>query len=202
MMSWIKHIPYEAAAGKLRQLYDRIKGPNNNVDNVMLIHSLRPHTLEGHMTLYKHVLHHRDNQLPKWYLECVGVYVSILNACDYCRQHHSTGMGRLIGDEAKTEAVLTALRTEVFEEVFTPREIAGLRYARLLSRSPQELQQIDIQSLRDTGYDDGEILELNQLIAYFHYANRTVLGLGVSAEGDILGLSPSNGQDDQYWQHQ
>ena len=50
---WIRHIPYEESDGKLRELYDRVKGPDNNVDNIMLAHSLRPHTMEGHMTLYK-----------------------------------------------------------------------------------------------------------------------------------------------------
>ena len=75
-MSWIKIISYEEAKGKLKRMYDRIKGPDNNVDNVMLIHSLRPHTLVGHMTIYKNVLHNANNQLPKWYLEALGVYVS------------------------------------------------------------------------------------------------------------------------------
>ena len=47
-MSWIKHIPFEQAEGKLLKLYKRVKGPDNNVDNIMLAHSLRPHTMEGH----------------------------------------------------------------------------------------------------------------------------------------------------------
>ena len=46
---WIRTISYEDSEGKLRTLYDRIKGPEDNVDNIMLSHSLRPHTLEAHM---------------------------------------------------------------------------------------------------------------------------------------------------------
>ena len=57
-MTWITTIAYDAASGTLLKLYDRIKGPGGNVDNIMLAHSLRPHTLEGHMSLYKYVLHH------------------------------------------------------------------------------------------------------------------------------------------------
>ena len=41
-MSWIKHIPFEMAEGKLLKLYKRVTGPDNNVDNIMLAHSLRP----------------------------------------------------------------------------------------------------------------------------------------------------------------
>ncbi|MFZ9021260.1 MAG: alkylhydroperoxidase, partial [Paracoccaceae bacterium] len=44
-MSWIDTISYEESSGKLRKLYDRIKGPENNVDNIMMLHSLRPHSM-------------------------------------------------------------------------------------------------------------------------------------------------------------
>ena len=37
-MSWIKTIAYEKADSKLKALYDRVKGPNNNVDNIMMMH--------------------------------------------------------------------------------------------------------------------------------------------------------------------
>ena len=60
-MSWIKTIPFDAATGHLKTLYARVTGPKNNVDNIMMMHSLRPHTMEGHMAIYKYVLHHRDN---------------------------------------------------------------------------------------------------------------------------------------------
>lgn len=51
-MSYIKTVPYDKSTGRLRQLYDRVKGPNNNVDNIMMAHSLRPHTMDGHMAIY------------------------------------------------------------------------------------------------------------------------------------------------------
>ena len=67
-MTWIKIIEYEDATGKVKELYDRIKGPDNNVDNIMMSHSLRPHTMEGHVALYKTVFHHARNTTPKWFL--------------------------------------------------------------------------------------------------------------------------------------
>ena len=36
-MSWIDIISYEKSTGKLRKLYDRVKGPDNNVDNIPII---------------------------------------------------------------------------------------------------------------------------------------------------------------------
>ena len=55
--------------------------------------------------------------------------------------------------------------------------------------------------MRREGLDDGQILEVNQVVAYFAYANRTVLGLGVATAGEELGLSPSDGEDAENWGH-
>ena len=39
---WINVIPVEEATGKLKTLYDRMRGPRNTVDNIMRVHGLRP----------------------------------------------------------------------------------------------------------------------------------------------------------------
>ena len=36
-MAWIRTIPYEEASGRLKKLYDRLKGPDDNVDNIMML---------------------------------------------------------------------------------------------------------------------------------------------------------------------
>lgn len=200
-MSWIAQVPYDKATGKLKRLYERIKGPDDNVDNIMLAHSLRPHSMEGHMTLYKYVLHHPHNTLPKWYLEAIGVYVSFLNNCEYCFDHHRAGMARLLGDSERAAAIEHALRTGQPGTEFDAQLAAGLEYVAKLTREPANMAHADIEYLRESGFDDGEILELNQVCAYFAYANRTVLGLGVHTTGDIIGLSPGDSSDPDNWQH-
>jgi uncharacterized protein YciW len=49
--------------------------------------------------------------------------------------------------------------------------------------------------LREAGLDDGEILDLNQIVSYFAYVNRSVLGLGVPIDDGPLGLSPDDTSD-------
>ncbi len=201
-MSWIKTIAYENAEGRLRTLYDRIKGPDDNVDNIMLAHSLRPHSLEGHMTLYKYVLHHPRNRVPKWFLEAIGVYTSRLNHCSYCVEHHFSGLCRLLGDDGRAGEMRRAFELDDCGRAFDAKQAAALAYARKLSRSPSEIREADIAGLRALGWDDGEILEINQVVAYFNYANRVVLGLGIDAEGDVLGLSPGDSTDPDNWRHE
>ncbi len=200
-MTWIKTIPFAEAEGKLKLIYSRVSGPDGNVDNILTAHSLRPHSLEGHMALYKGVLHHARNKLPKWYLEVLGVYVSALNGCAYCVNHHFHGLKRLLKDDARSDKVFAALTGDKPEDVFSGRELAALQYAKKLTRTSADMAESDIAALRDAGIPDGEILEINQVAAYFAYANRTVLGLGVNTDGDILGLSPGDSDDPDNWSH-
>ena len=50
------------------------------------------------------------------------------------------------------------------------------------------MNQSDIEMLRDSDVSDGEILETNQVCGYFNYVNRHLNGLGVSTDGDVIGL--------------
>jgi len=201
-MAWIKTIDFADATGKLKDLYKRVTGPNNNVDNIMMMHSLRPHTMEGHMAIYKYVLHHRNNTIPKWFLETIGTYVSYLNKCDYCFEHHFVGLKRNLKDDRRADDIRNAITVEKIDNApLNIKELAALEYARKLTSTPGRMIENDIKRLRTVGYTDGEILEINQVTAYFSYANRTVLGLGCSLDGDIIGLSPNNSNDENDWSH-
>ncbi|CAB4947613.1 unannotated protein [freshwater metagenome] len=74
-------------------------------------------------------------------------------------------------------------------------------YAQALTSTPPKATESMVVDLRNAGYNDGEILEINQVVAYFAYANRTVLGLGCSTEGDIIGLSPNDSNNPDDWSH-
>jgi len=200
---WIDHVPYSESNGRLRSLYDRIRGPDGKIDNIMLAHSLRPHSMEGHMALYKYVLHHSGNVTPKWFLETLGVHVSLLNGCVYCVDHHYAGLRRLLKDDFRAAAIRAALERVDFGNVFRDAESAALDYATVLTQAPQQKRELksSFEAMRAAGMDDGQILEVNQVVAYFNYVNRTVLGLGVTTQGDVLGLSPGNSDDANDWAH-
>lgn len=198
-MSYIKVIDPADASGRLEKIYQRVTGPGGQVDNVLQIHSLRPHTLEGHMALYKAVLHHPRNKLPIWFLEAIGVRVSLLNNCAYCARHHSVGLKKQLGAKSENyQAYRQQLNRDQPGEPFTTTEQAALNYARKLTLDPGNVGLSDADTLRAAGLSDGEILEVNQVTAYFAYANRTVTGLGVDTAGEVLGLAPDESED---WHH-
>ncbi len=200
-MSWIRVIPFEEATGKLKAIYNKIKGQNNQIDNVLSIHSLRPHTLVGHMALYKNTLHHSNNTFPNWFLELLGTYTSYINDCKYCYKHHFEGMKRFLNDDTKAEALKFNIENDSLSNMLTKKEFALINYAKQLSLKPNKITENDIENLRILGANDGEILEVNQVVSYFNYANRTVLGLGVNTNHEILGLSPNNKDDENSWSH-
>ena len=187
MSAWIRMIPPEEATGRLAELYERVQTPHGTVDNVMRVHSLRPESLEGHVVLYRSVLHNEANTLPFWFLEAVATYVSLANRCHYSTTHHSANMRRLLEDELRAETMYAALACGRPEVAFEGKELALLEYARKLTTDVGAMCEGDIERLREAGADDGEILEVNQVCAYFNYSNRVLNGLGVTTKGDVVG---------------
>lgn len=58
-----------------------------------------------------------------------------------------------------------------------------LTYAVKLTREPWHMVQGDVAALREAGFSDAAILDINQVTGYYAYANRLVDGLGVGLEG-------------------
>ena len=195
MSTWIEMLSVENATGSLKDAYDMAKTPAGTVDNVMRIHSQRPHTMVGHLTLYRSVLHHQDNTLPLWFLEAVGVLTSLLNKCEYSFTHHCTNMRRLLNDDERFVAIETALRAQAPEEAFSGKELALMRYTEKLTISPGKVEAADLEATKSAGASDGEILEVNQVCAYFCYSNRTINGLGVTLAGDTVGYYKEQQKD-------
>jgi len=62
------------------------------------------------------------------------------------------------------------------------RKKSAFLYAKDLTEFPPKSTSADIQKMREEGFSDEEILEINQVTSYFSYVNRTVIGLGCSLE--------------------
>ena len=187
MAAWIEMIGDADAGPDLREALDRARTPHGTVDNVMRVHSLRPNTMHGHVTLYRAALHDDTNTIPTWFQEAVSSYVSMLNDCAYSYANHWKNAAHLIGDADRAGEIETALQARKPEQAFEGAELALMRYAEKLTLSPGAMVEADVAALRDAGLDDGAILEANQIICYFNYVNRSINGLGVTTAGDIVG---------------
>lgn len=187
MGAWIKMIPDDQADPELLAVLKLARTPHGTVDNVMRVHSLRPNTMRGHVSLYRAALHDDANTLPQWLQETISSYVSILNDCPYSLANHWANARHLIDDEARADMIEAALHNRTPEDALDGAELALLRYSEKLTSSPGAMVESDIEALRAAGVDDGQILEANQIVGYFNYVNRCLNGLGVTTEGDIVG---------------
>ena len=191
MAAWIDMISDEEASEELLDVLKLARTPHGTVDNVMRVHSLRPNTMKGHVVLYRAALHDDANTIPMWFQETISSYVSMLNDCPYSLANHWANAKHLIGDDARADQVENALRMQKPELAFEGGELALLQYAEKLTLHPGTMVHSDVQMLKDAGVPDGEILEANQIICYFNYVNRSLNGLGVTTDGDIVGYYSS-----------
>ena len=57
-----------------------------------------------------------------------------------------------------------------------------LDYSVKLTERPGDMILEDVERLKDAGFNDRAILDINQIVAYFAYVNRVADGLGVELE--------------------
>ena len=192
MSAWIKMLQDDEADEPLKKALDFARTPHGTVDNVMRVHSLRPETMNGHVVLYRACLHDDSNTIPTWFQEVIASYVSTLNDCPYSYANHWSNARHLMGDEAKADRVEAALQAHRPEDAFEGGQLELLRYAEKLTTRPGKMEESDVNALQAAGVPDGEILEANQIIGYFNYANRLLNGLGVTTDGDVVGYYASD----------
>lgn len=195
MTAWIKMTHDDDADPDLLEALELARTPHGTVDNVMRVHSLRPNTLRAHVALYRAALHDERNTLPAWFQETVASYVSMLNNCPYSLDNHWANACHLIGDRQRAGQIHQALKADVPQTVFEGAELAMLHYTRKLTLDPGRMNKSDTDALKQARINDGEILELNQIIGYFNYANRCLNGLGVTTEGDVVGYYNDTGTE-------
>lgn len=91
--------------------------------------------------------------------------------------HHGAALTRESGDAALAEAVASG----DFDRL--PDRIRVLsRYALKLTTRPWDMREEDLRPLRQGGMTDRDIVDANQIVAYFNYVNRVADGLGVELE--------------------
>ena len=80
------------------------------------------------------------------------------------------------------EALVAALRSDYRTADLAPTDRAMLDYVEKLTLRAAEVQREDVENLREHGFDDTAILQINLIASWFNYINRVADGLGVGRE--------------------
>lgn len=94
--------------------------------------------------------------------------------------HHAAGLARLTEDDALVEQ----LKREWREAKLSAADRSMLEYAEKLTLRPWDMHEGDVIALREAGFSDAAILDVNQVTGYCAFVNRLADGLGVELEGD------------------
>ncbi len=93
-------------------------------------------------------------------------------------RHHAEGLRRLTKDDALVMQLQSDFRRAGIDE----QDRAMLEYAIKLTLEPWSMVQVDVEQLRQVGFTDADILDINQITGYFAFVNRLADGLNVELE--------------------
>jgi uncharacterized peroxidase-related enzyme len=175
---WIRTVPTDEATGVLRDAYEAQAARIGRVTPLTQLGSLYPDLVAERLRLYD-VVEATRSAIPDWARRAVALTVSALNSCLFCTAGHSEKL-RESGRGALAEAILADPGAAPAGE---ERVDALLRYARRLTLDPANTTEADVAALRSHGWTDLDILDVNNLAAYYGYINRVASGLGLKGIG-------------------
>jgi uncharacterized peroxidase-related enzyme len=82
----------------------------------------------------------------------------------------------------KDDALVEQIKRDYTEAALAPADRAMLDYVAKLTRTPGRMEEQDVVRLREAGFRDVAIVEINQITGFFAWCNRLVDGLGVELE--------------------
>lgn len=179
-MARIKVIDYDAATGKLKDIYDDLIRSRGKLARVHTIQSLRPESIVKHIDLYLEIMFSKS-ELSRPEREMMAVIVSVANQCEYCQIHHADALNNYWKDYQK----VALLRQDFRQVELTKRELLLCEFADSLTLNPGLSNEVDqTELLRKVGLTDNAILDATLVTAYFNFVNRIVLSLDVEIESD------------------
>jgi uncharacterized peroxidase-related enzyme len=148
-------------------------GPTAHASPFYLTLAHQPEVLRERSRAFNAIMY-APGGLPRAERELASAVVSRINGCVYCASVHAQRFEQL----AKRNDTIVQVFTDPDSAGTTERERAIVQFSAALTRSPQDVGAEQIQSLRQAGLTELEILDLIHSIAIFAWANRLMLNLG------------------------
>ena len=157
------------AAGKAKQLLEGVQAQMGMTPNLMRTMAHSPAMLKAYLAFAGNL---SDGLLDPRFREQIAVAVAQANSCQYCLSAH-VALGKMAGLTAEEIENSRASRS------VDPKRNAGLQFAQKLVVQRGHASNLDMESVRQAGYSDGEIVELiahvalNTLTNYFNHVAET-----------------------------
>jgi len=139
---------------------------------------------------YQDALLEKEEGLTKAEREMIVVATSGANDCLYCVVAH----GAILRVRTKQPTLADQLAVDYRKADLQPRHRAMLDYAVKLAVRPAEVDEHDLERLRDAGFTDEEIWDIGAVTALFALSNRMahLLALRPNDEFFVMGRIPKD----------
>ncbi len=137
------------------------------IPNVFLVLAHRPDECRAFFAYYD-ALMLSDRGLSKAEREMIVVATSAANACPYCVVAH----GAVLRICAKNPILADQLTVNYRQADITARQRAMLDFAVKMARQPEQIDEADVETLREAGFSDEAIWDIGAITALFAMSNR------------------------------
>jgi uncharacterized peroxidase-related enzyme len=110
----------------------------------------------------------------------IAVVVSSINRCFYCLTAHGAAVRELSDDPILGEKLVMNFRTADLD----PRSRAMLEFAEKVTIESHKIDETDRQNLRDVGFNDADIWDITNIIAFFNMSNRVASAINMKPNDD------------------
>ena len=176
--AWVATVAPKEADGLLKDAYDWQARRLGEPTEYTQLGSLHPELVYERLRLYK-VVDQLESGLTDTEKHAVIYVTSVLNQTPHCA---SGARHKLELEGVPDELVAQLAGAPLAGGTGSTRLDEIVRYAAILTLSPGDISEHDIEALRGVGLSDADIVALNNLAAYYSYTNRVATGLGLRSE--------------------
>jgi uncharacterized peroxidase-related enzyme len=151
----------------IRERIEAVQERAGFVPNVFLVLAHRPDEWRAFFA-YHDALMERADGLTKAEREMIVVATSAANDCLYCVVAH----GAILRIRAKNPVIADQVATHWRGADLSERERAMVAFATKLARTPESIEDVDIDVLRVAGFTDDEIWDIGSITSLFALSNR------------------------------
>ena len=182
------HVPKESEVHEsVQPLLEENRKMAGYLENWIISLALNPGTLKRAVGYFASLFDPQEGRLSLADKELLALIVSAENGCAYCEAHHTKGYAAATGDKLRARRM--ALGHEHVPDL-DEREEALASLAIKITRDPSDVTDHDLDILRRLDFDDAEILEAIETIAFFNYTNRVAISINNIPEDQLFDLNP------------
>ena len=151
----------------IRETILAVQEKSGFVPNVFLALANRPDEFRAFFA-YHDALMEKEGGLTKGEREMIVVATSAHNQCIYCVVAH----GAILRIREKNPQLADQIATNYRKADITPRQKAMLDFALKVSKSSHEINNADIDDMRELGFSNDDIWDIGAISALFALSNR------------------------------